>query len=791
MREWLLSPGDPLCLTIAADARLCAPDYANDHIWELEPGTGEPAALSLRTTFGMRARSVRLFPRFSEPGQALADPSAFAGPLHLRHFYPNFLHFDFSPFDGIEVNAEYWVPESQAVAGRLTLINHSTSERKLRLDWCALLVPLEGQNFKSTRIQSVNVLIGSTSELVPVLFLTGGPSPGPGPYPSLALDIELIPGATRQFTWAQAALGDIQASFELARHTAARPWDAEKARIEFVNRSQTVEIQTGDPEWDAALAFSQTAAFRLLMPGNQHLPHSSFVSAREPDNGYSRKGDGSDYTSAWSGQTPLESNYLASLLPGAPRIAQELLTNYLSVQSPEGFIDCRPGLGGQRGNFLAAPILANLAWNIYQKTEDNDFLSEVFSALSAFFWIWFAPEHDLNRDNLPEWDHLIQTDFEEHPLFSHWHEWSQGVDVSTVHSPALFAMLYNEAQCLSKMAERLGRRSNMSLFQAQAESLQKAVEEQWQPHSTIYRYTDRDTGLSQSGKILARQQGNGTIQLDETFEKPIRLLIQVKLGQGKSTRRPQITISEYVSDADDEKKLARQDFNWSVNGGSATSQKVYSSIGKIEVNGLDSQDKVIVHGVDLTKEDITLLLPLWAGIPDKQRAQSLIGRTLLDAKRFDHPFGLPACPSVPKASAEEVCLSVHFPWNQLIGEGLLRYGFRAETARLVAHMMTATIYNLKNYLAFYQAYHAENGTGIGVRNALQGLAPVGLFMKTLGVEIISAERVRLEGHNPFPWTVTVQYKGLKVKRHSDRTEVTFANGQTVTITNPAPCVVSQ
>jgi hypothetical protein len=32
---------------------------------------------------------------------------------------------------------------------------------------------------------------------------------------------------------------------------------------------------------------------------------------------------------------------------------------------------------------------------------------------------------------------------------------------------------------------------------------------------------------------------------------------------------------------------------------------------------------------------------------------------------------------------------------------------------------------------------------------------------------------------------------LKVKRHSDRTEVTFANGQTVTITNPAPCVVSQ
>lgn len=66
MRNWNLGPGDPLQLTIAADARLTPTDYTNDHIWELDLSGGDPSALALRTTFGLRARLMRLFPRFSE-----------------------------------------------------------------------------------------------------------------------------------------------------------------------------------------------------------------------------------------------------------------------------------------------------------------------------------------------------------------------------------------------------------------------------------------------------------------------------------------------------------------------------------------------------------------------------------------------------------------------------------------------------------------------------------------------------------------------------------------------------
>ena len=179
-----------------------------------------------------------------------------------------------------------------------------------------MLTPIDGQSMTTTQMQMVNVLAGQTGGLFPVLFLTGGPAHGSGPHPSLFLDLELGPGATRQLTWAQAATDTLQASFDLARQAAARPWEAERAKLELLNAGQTIDIHTGDKDWDAAFALSQCAGFGLFFPSNGYLPNPSFVSARQPDNGYSPKGDGMDYPSSWNGQTPLESYYLASVSAG-------------------------------------------------------------------------------------------------------------------------------------------------------------------------------------------------------------------------------------------------------------------------------------------------------------------------------------------------------------------------------------------------------------------------------------------------------------------------------------------
>jgi hypothetical protein len=788
MRDWSLATGDPLYLTLAADSRLSIPDYLNDHIWELVLGGGEPSALSLRTTFGLRTKSMRLFPRFGENGRSINNPTDFALPPTIRRFYPNFLIVDYSPLPNIDVSAEYWVPQSNAVSGRVSLSNRSNATRKLRFDVCALLAPIDGQSMAPNQMQMVNVLTGQTGGLFPVLFMTGGPAHGTGPHPSLFLDLELGPGATRQLTWAQAATDTLQASFDLARQVAARPWEAERARLELLNTGQTIDIHTGDKDWDAAFALSQCAGYSLLFPPNQHLPKMSFVSARGPDNGYSPKGDGTDYPASWSGQTPLEAYYLASVLP-ASQAARDALRNFLSAQKADGTIDGKPGLAGQRGRYLAAPMLASLAWKIYEAKEDADFLKDAFPRLHEFFWSWFSPEYDEDRDGLPQWKHILQSGFEDNPLFDAWQPWSLGVDITQVHSPALEAMLYREAECLIGMTERLDRTDILPLLKEQAAKLRGSVESAWGARTGLYHYRDRETGSRLAGKVLVQQQGSGTTAPKLTFEAPIRLLVEVQT-KGPTTTRPEIRIHQFSTKPADE-VISGGKYQWRDGGAVYTTKKVYPKLAKIVVKNLGDEDTVTVKTLDFTTEDHTLFTPLWAGIPDEGHAQIMIGRALLDSKRFNRAFGIPACPALASRvrEADTVSQAVHPPWNLLACEGLLRYGYRSDAARLVAHLMTGIIQNLKSNRAFAARYHAETGKGIGERNALSGLAPVGLFLKVLGVEILSATRVRLEGSNPFPWDVAVGYKGLKVIRGANRTEVIFANGKSVAVTGSESTLV--
>jgi len=788
MREWSLHAGDPLNLTLAADVRLSEPDFVNDHIWELELGSGDPPALSLRTTYGLRARSNRIFPRFTEAGTTVTNLSEFAIQPTIRTCYPNFLELAFFPFEELDVTYEIRVPDSNTIAGRITLVNLSMEARKTRLEICAALVPLDGHAFSYTQMQMVNVLVGQTSGLVPLLFLTGGPQQGPGPQPSLMLDLDLAPGESRQLTWVQAATSQHQTSFDAARLIAARPWDAERARIELVNAGDTLEIKTGDVEWDAALAFSQNTAFSLFFPGNKHLPYPSFVQARGPDNGHSHKGDGTDYPVAWNGQSPLHAYYLSSVLPAAPTLTQGLLRNFLATQAEDGMVDGKPGLGGQRARYQSMPILASLAWELYDKTQDFDFLEEVFPKLLNFFWAWFSPKNDRDSDGIPEWAHLLQTGYEENPMFDTWNPWSQGADIASMHNPALLAMLYREGQTLIQIAEELEREDEVNLVKKQSDSLKSALDEAWNPRTALYSYRDRETGVSKTGKVLGHQRGSGTIKLKGIYEPPIRLLIEVQSNE-PGTKRPQVIISEYVTKGENEVITGGQ-FKLRSGGMVATSQQVHGKIGRVQIKGAGTKDKVIVRRLDYSFEDHTLLLPLWAGIPDDQQAQVMIGRTISDAQRFERPYGIPACPVAPNTEAESVCASVYLPWNLLICEGLLHYGFREDAARLVAHLMTGIIQNLKQKRAFYQRYHSETGQGIGERNAVSGLAPVGLFIQILGVQVLSSTRVRLESENPFPWPVTIEYKGLKVIRGLERTEIRFPNGKSVVVEDPAPCVIS-
>lgn len=820
MRDWSLRAGDPLSLTISADMRLCTPDYLNDHTWEVNLGGGEPPAVSVRTAYGLRARNMRLYYRFTEAGTSISDPATFYEGPRLRRFYPNFLLLDFVPIEGLEVEAEYCVPESHVLTGRLTLINRTAFPRHVDVELCGVLSPLEGKAFGLARQQQmVRILAGVTGGLQPVVFASGGPKQGAGPHPSLRLGLDFEGGARRSFTWACAAEASDVESFELARRTAGRNWEADRARIELMNAADTIEIYTGDSDWDAALAFSQKQALGAFFPGGAHLPKPSFVRTRGPDTGFSRTGDASDYSTSWNGQSPLDAYYVGGLLPGAPGLRDGLLENYLNVQAEDGGIDARPGLAGQRSRFLAPPLLAAMAWQQYRRTQDKDSLGSLFIPLHRFFNAWFAPERDRDEDGIPEWEHVLQTGFDENPLFDVWNPWSQALAIQTLRNPELESLLFQEGTTLIRMAELLGRRAEAADIQQRTKQLGGAIGDGWKERLGGYAYRDRLTGASWTDRLIGSRKGPGEIRPRRPeCEQPVRLLIQVhtksaaaarptveifgssQVQASTKRRKKQVEDGPAASDGNEQSEVVNaQQFQWRSGGLVAVSARVYGKVTRVVVADLDEKDRVMVRTVNTSAEDVTLFTPLWAGAPRPEQAAMMMKRVIKEEQTFARPFGIPALPGSPsnakpgtreQREADGLAMSVLLPWNNLVGEGLLEYGFRDEAAQLTIRLMNAVVRGLKENAQFYERYHAVTGAGMGERGSLAGATPVGLFLKTLGVEILSPSSVRLEGVNPFPWPVTLVYRGMRVVRGIESTEIMFPNRPAITVTDPAPCVVS-
>ncbi len=795
MREWSISREGPLSLCIAADARLTTPDYLDDQIWELSLAGGDPPALSIQTTYGLRARNMRIFPGFGWGESAVVHPDHFFAPPVVRAFLPNYIRISCSPFEDVEVEAEYWVANSKCLAGRFTLFNRGVDVRRAALRLHALLQPGENpQVMDEQQIQGASVLSGRTASIEPLVFLSGGAVREQTTFPSLMVSERLAPGEQKSWLWVHAAYESHERSFTAARELAARSWDAEIARLEMAAAS-IVDIETGDEDWDAALAFAQKDALMGYVGPTRRLPNASLVLTRQPDRGYSPRGDGSDVHVQWAGGSVAQSYLnLLQVLPIAPELAKGIVKNFIAAGRVEGGIDWSPGLAGQRNGMLAMPLLASLAWKIFLHTDDRAFLEAVFVPLLAFVDVWFDSEHDRDGDGHPEWTNTTQSAFDDIPSFVRWRQWGQGVDISLAETPDLASYLFRECQALRDMAEILDRGELVPEIETRMACIRDSLENAWSAKESIYHHMDRDLHVSPRGLRLGRRKGAFNLQVERTFDPAVRLLVRsigeeglshaVKIfihGQGRHGRKRI-------------EKLNERNFQWFWEFGTATSEKHYTEIERIEVAGLSKEFETELRVVDFTRQDQTLLLPIWAGIPSPERADQLVRKTLLDEGRFWRPFGIPSCSAKDKAYPQgpaEGAGGVWMFWNSLLGEGLVEYGYRREAAVLVERLMANAVHSLKVDKAFRESYHAEQAAGFGERHHQWGLFPVSFFLETLGVRLFSPQKVWLHPSNPFPWPVVIRWRGLKLECFAAHTLVTFPNGQRVKIDGDEPQFVEQ
>lgn len=790
MRIWNLQHGDPLVLVVSSDARLGETNYCDDQIWQISIGGGVPSSLALETTYGLRARTMRLFPRFIEGNKVALDPLSFPKKPTIKQIFPNYIAITFSPFSLIDVKAEYWVPDSSSIIGRLKVTNNDKYNRELFVEWVSQLTPTDGQPMIPINIQAAPILSGRTENLLPVVFITGGPQPGKGSYPTLSLQSKLVPGSSKKFIWSHAALNDTEKSFSKARDYVKKNWDAEKSRIEMIN-SGLIEIYTGNQDWDATFHLSQKQALNLLIDYKKYLNYPSLVINRGPDQGYSLSGDGKDYNHLWNGQTPLEVYFYCGLvLPAEVKIGKGLLRNYLSTQDVSGFIDWKPGLAGQRSGLLATPILASIAWRIFNHSEEDAFLAEIYPQLLKFYQTWLSVTKDQDNDGIPEWDHPIQAGLDDHPLYSLWHDWSLGVDIKTSENPALCAFLYRENRILIKIAKKLGLLEYLPQLEESNDMLRSRIVAFWDAKKSFFIDWDRDTHSTFETQLIMRCQGESVCEINRKFPQPVRFLVRIET-KNHGARYPDIFIHGLSASGQARvEHLSGAEFKWFLGRGTLTGNHVYKTLGRIEIRNLDSADFVELYAVGYDTLNQSGLLPLWANAIDTEIAKQLVDRTITNPEKFWRPYGFPANATPVESEEDAMIHSVHMPWNSMIGEGLLKYGYRSEAAELISKLMSAIIQNLKEHQSFYRYYDANSGKGIGEINALNGFAPLALFLQTLGVKIISQRRVVLSGVNPFPWPVTIKYKGLIILRQEEKSVVIFPDGQTVNVTDPRPHLVS-
>jgi len=790
LRRWTLSTDSPTSCLIAADARLSRTSFTDDQVWDVRLGAGDQPAVTLHTRYGGRAGLVSLVPIWTIEGRQIYQSMTYAVPPTFTTLLPDTIIVDSSPVPGLSAQFIFRAHESQVLGGQITLQNTTNTTIHGRFDWF-WHIGVGGHEQKLTHA----VLPGLPLALTPVLpvgnltpvvmFDKGGPG-DEGLSPRMGITVALAANATVTLRWVHVGLPSLQNAVGLGAAWLKLDW---RPYLEAsLNASHALpQIETGDEDWDAVLSASHTRLMQSALKAAAHYPNPTFIAGRNPNLGYSPKGDGSDHPRSWR-QDPFTAwLILPALATIAPDVALGAFKNYLAIQAKQdGFIDALPGAGGQRLNMLSAPLLAQVAWELYQVTGDAGFAREVLPGLRRFFDRWFTQERDVDSDGFPEWQDERQMGYVAFPTFAAAQPWGQGVDLRTVESPDLAALLLMEGQALQHLAESVKDKSQKPLTE-RLNSLNTALNRLWD--GTRFRYQDRDTHESPLGRVLARDAaGDEELLLAEQFDPASRLLIMVTGGANMVPRFTIVLEGQSESGTPITERIDSTSFVWYNRRGVFTSQRVFSQIDRVRCEGLSRVYRVTISTPDLSGLDINALMPLAVPNLTPEQQNALI-RLATDPTYFWRPSGLAMVsaqdPHYDPTSAKGGG-GVWFYWLARVAEGLQKAGAAKQAGDLLRTVLSLLTTVLSTQKSFYQFYTSDESAGSGETHHVHGIVPPALIVAAFGVQIASSGRVWIGG--PFGWgkAITIEQHGVVVKRSTRKINIRFPSGHKVELPEGTP-----
>jgi hypothetical protein len=763
--------------TLAADTSLTSVDLQNDQVWEFSSLNGEPPALSVQTTYGLRCRGITIFPRFTLQGTTLTDPRTFVQAGTIEKRYTNYLLVRCSPFPTIDVELEYWVPYSNSICGRMRVINHGQTAINFGCEWAVILRPHQkGEPMVSTEMGVNTVLKGVADELHPVFFLTGGPQPSTRAYPALALDMNLTAGFDRRVSWSLASLESPEASFTLARQNTALPWEADLLKQEMADKRQFLHFLSEDQVLDDFLLESQVKAHQCLIRGPRPDERMTLISKRLPDSPL-----GDFFISAKTGMSNLPATLYELwqisriLLPAQPEMVKELINTVLDYQQADGTIPWAVKPNGTPTKTAAPPLLAGITRDVYAVTKESAWLGQVYPPLLNAYKKWSGPIAKKSADHWPVWDHLLQTGLDSAPLYSVWNQSDQGVDLQYVDSPALGAMLFHECQALIEISQILEKDEELNWLQSSAAEIKTHVMAGWNEQGGTFRYRDIVTRQSLAAKKLFHGQMDGTAGKKITIGGERRLIVRCQKAEGFSCNAEVILKGRNaVGETSEKFRFNSSQFQDKV--ARITSQNLYTQLDSVEISGLQKGDLVQVDAAGFDDEDISLLVPLWAGIPSLDQAQALWERTI--KPRYLSSFGLANIPLDRYTGQTHVMTPL---WNWLIVEGLLKYGLREDAALVIKAALSGLTTQWKANQVMNDGIRTSDSQGIGTRENVDSLAAILPFLRALGIEEFQQKELLFAGLNEFLAPFTVQYGRVNVQLKSDCTAISTLNGLKIEI----------
>lgn len=790
MRVWSIPLDAPHILTLAADARSDDFNPDDDQVWRLMVSEHEPRGIALHSTFGLRAKSMRILSGFELNGEVRTDPDTFESPARVQIWLPSYISLVFRPFPEFKVSAEYWARSSSLLAGRYTFSNLSERAIQPGLRISSILQAAANPEPMSARIENgVQILSGRTANLYPLIFLDGGARSEPSPYSMLRARTLLAPGEKHSWIWAHCGEQTVARGFHRSRELRGINWDAEVARL-LMQNSDLVDVDTGDLGWDAALWAAQREASMLFIRPNRRLKRAVPVETRTEKDGY----DAAEGRSPWEPANPWDAFYVAlQSLPGSPESVQGYVESMLHLQAPDGHVPAITDFASPQKGWLHPPLLAQMALQLYRKTEDVEFIDACFQALHSLFNCWFQAEHDRDMDGFPEWDHVNQAGFKSWPAFSPWFEWSQGLELSTAETIDLASLLVMEGEALIAMAMLLGFTDAQEAIGKRVGLLKGRIEAAWS-ETDGYKHVDYYLHESVAGKRLAVRRGGFTLEVHRDFDPAVRLLLQVEGQEDRAHDLKMRIFSRGRRGPSRVEKFDYSDFAWFLDCGYLTTDKPSAEIEKIEVEGIDRKFRTTISTGDYSRDDVTLLLPLTAGLPSDSRADFMVEHVLKDPGRFWRCGGVPSVPADDPdyaIAANKVTGSVQMLRNHWLAEGLLRYGYKEEAAELLTRLMGSVVKTLREEHCFYAEYDADGEAVLRENVSAAGLAPFSLLLKVLGVELIAPRKVRIRPGHELGRTIRLKWRGLEITCDPEATLVRFPDGGVVEVTGSHEQIVEQ